>query len=471
MKIQTRLFLIIGTLVLAVVALQLWLHQRQLRAMEKGLGAVAGSVGRDLMAWHFDGLVEFTGEADVFVHDVDHDLGAPSMKVFVVPEPDAEATSDTEDPAQPTEVRRFAVEHRIEVRSDGEPGAVTEHRSIRLEVVDDGEHSAEPVLLVADDTGETTRIPIPTAPTAASVQDTMRQGLVFSGGLLVAGLVASAVVAHRLGRPLNELSRQAERLGEGEFGIRVPVTTGGEVGELQAAFDQLSLRLADLEREREQWRRREHLAQLGDLARGLAHTVRNPLHTLGLAVEELAGEAAPDDDRVETARAQIRRVDRWVCSFLAIGAGNAAEPAPVVVAPVVEDAVLEAVQQGANVEVVGTDSSATVLGVAAGLRAAIGNLLENAVQSAPDEAVDVAISADDDRVRIAIRDRGPGLPEAVRERLFSPHVTDRPGGAGMGLYLAQRLVTDVHGGTLELSDAEDGGTLAVIELPRGEPKA
>jgi signal transduction histidine kinase len=133
--------------------------------------------------------------------------------------------------------------------------------------------------------------------------------------------------------------------------------------------------------------------------------------------------------------------------------------------------VLEAVQQGANVEVTGTDSSATVLGVAAGLRAAISNLLENAVQSAPDEAVDVAISADDDRVRIAIRDRGPGLPEAVRERLFSPHVTDRPGGAGMGLYLAQRLVTDVHGGTLELSDAEDGGTLAVIELPRGEPEA
>jgi signal transduction histidine kinase len=41
----------------------------------------------------------------------------------------------------------------------------------------------------------------------------------------------------------------------------------------------------------------------------------------------------------------------------------------------------------------------------------------------------------------------------------------------MGLYLAQRLVTDVHGGTLELSDAEDGGTLAVIELPRGEPEA
>jgi HAMP domain-containing protein len=233
MKIQTRLFLIIGTLVLAVVALQLWLHQRQLRAMEQGLGVVAGSVGRDLMTWHFDQQVEFTSEADVFVRDTDEDHGAPSLKVFVVPETDGDAPPSGTGTAEPTEIRHYAVEHRVEVRADGDPEAVSEHRSIRLEVLHDGEHAAEPVLLVADEKGDMTQIPIPMAPTAASVQATMRQGLVFSGGLLLVGLIASAIVAHRLGRPLNELSRQAERLGEGEFGIRVPVTAGGEVGELQ----------------------------------------------------------------------------------------------------------------------------------------------------------------------------------------------------------------------------------------------
>jgi two-component system sensor histidine kinase HydH len=134
----------------------------------------------------------------------------------------------------------------------------------------------------------------------------------------------------------------------------------------------------------------------------------------------------------------------------------------------VEDTVLEAVQQGANVEFTGAESDAMILGVAAGLRAAISNLLENAVQAAPDEPVDVTIEEDDAFVRIAIRDRGPGLPEAVRERLFSPHVTDRPGGAGMGLYLAQRLITDVHDGRLEM-DADGGGTVATIQLPKAGP--
>jgi signal transduction histidine kinase len=475
MRIQTRLFVVIASLVLALVVLQLWLHQRQLKAMERGLGMVATSVGRDLMTWRFDTFDVLKNAAGEGADTNDSNSLQADVMVFAAPEERGEVAVSELGKLKKLEedvvrrLHRTTTHQQLESDGEGPPRWVT-HSEIKVEVIKEGEAdgSDEPVLMISDADGKLKRIPIPTSATATAVRSTMRQGLLVSGGVLLVGLLASAVVAQRLGRPLRDLARQSEMLGEGDLGLRFPVTAGGEVGELQAAFDRLSQRLAELEQERERWQRREHLAQLGDLARGLAHTVRNPLHTLGLAVEELSGEAAPGDLRVATARAQIRRVDRWVCSFLAIGAGNATEPETVDVAEVVEDAVLEGAQQGARIEMRGSDEAATVRGVAAGLRAAVSNLLENAVHAAPDEVVEVAIETSEETVRVAIRDRGPGLPEAVRDRLFTPHVSERPGGAGMGLYLAQRLVVDLHGGTLELEETEDGGTTAVIVLPQSE---
>lgn len=470
MRIQTRLFLVIGALVLALVGIQLWLHQRQLRAVEQGLGLVATSVGRDLLEWHFAADGEVPPDGKTVLRTLDPNAEDVQVMVFTDQAGDEfelplDKLPESKDDEAGGQVRHYTFNHSVDIEKNGGVSRL-QHREIRVEVVTpEGEESVRE-LLVADREGDLTRIPIPTAPTAESVQDTMRQGLVYSGGLLLVGLAAAAVVAHRLGGPLKDLARRAEHLGSGEFGLRVPVTAGGEVGELQGAFDRLSVRLAELEREREQWRRREHLAQLGDLARGLAHTVRNPLHTLGLAMEELAGEAAPGDPRVASARTQIRRVDRWVCSFLAIGAGDATEPAPVPVAEVVEDVVLEAAQQGGRVELSQCDDEAVILGVAPALRAAVSNLVENAVQAAPDEPVSVSVEVSEGTVAVVIRDRGPGLPQSIREHLFSPHVSERPGGAGMGLYLAQRLVQDLHEGALEVDDAEGGGTVAKIVLPR-----
>ena len=104
--------------------------------------------------------------------------------------------------------------------------------------------------------------------------------------------------------------------------------------------------------------------------------------------------------------------------------------------------------------------------VPTGFRAALGNLLENAVQASDEGgAVDVVVSSDGGSAHIAIRDRGPGIPEAVRQRLFEPHQTTRPGGSGMGLFLARQLIEEMHGGTLALTDAEGGGTLALIDIP------
>jgi signal transduction histidine kinase len=98
------------------------------------------------------------------------------------------------------------------------------------------------------------------------------------------------------------------------------------------------------------------------------------------------------------------------------------------------------------------------------LRAALLNLLLNACQAGGPGAVDVHISSLDGRGTIRIRDRGPGLPPDVRERLFEPFVSSRAGGTGLGLAIVRRL-TDAQGGTVVLTDRQGGGTEADLVFP------
>jgi signal transduction histidine kinase len=77
----------------------------------------------------------------------------------------------------------------------------------------------------------------------------------------------------------------------------------------------------------------------------------------------------------------------------------------------------------------------------------------------------VAVERSGDAARVTVTDRGAGVPAEVRARLFTPHVTTKAGGAGMGLFIARQLVESGHGGTLELRDAPGGGTVAEVRLP------
>ena len=201
----------------------------------------------------------------------------------------------------------------------------------------------------------------------------------------------------------------------------------------------------------------------------MAHTLRNPLNTLGLAVEELSGGEDRERQRLATtARAQIHRIDRWLRSFLALGAGEAAAPEVCDATGIVQEVVLEAIQAGARVSLSVPPEQVPVCVVPQALRAAVANLVENSTQAAGDGSpVEVETACQEHEAVITVADRGPGLPEEVRSRLFSPHVTTKVEGSGMGLFLARQLVVGLHGGRLAVRDREGGGTVAEIRLPLG----
>jgi len=338
MRIQTRLFLGTAALVLALMGLQWWIYSRQLRSIEGDLGRVATTVGREILSGDLNVFFDETG-AEVEAH-----TGLAWVAAERIPATDEEMMMRVNAPVvvlpegAKVKVRHF-VEQKIVTEGEKsesetvvgeETGAVIgDGRERRLVAFSDApirikqltiavegtEDDGEKFLVVREHDRHLRKIPIPVSPTVERVRATMQRSAAVGGMLLVFGLVGSAVLSRRLTRPLRELAEGAEMLGHGDLGVQVPVSAVGEVGDLQRSFNRMSERLAELEAERDQWQRREHLAQLGDLSRGLAHTLRNPLHTLGLAVEELAEGEGNRTDLVATSRTQIRRIDRWLKSL------------------------------------------------------------------------------------------------------------------------------------------------------------
>jgi signal transduction histidine kinase len=316
-------------------------------------------------------------------------------------------------------------------------------------------------------------IPIPQAAIASTLDRFGSQLLLGNLALLALGLAAAAVVAHRLTRPLASLAEAAERLGEGELGVvahqAVPVERDDEVGRAIASFNRMSTRLADLDRENRRLASAEQLSELGSVARGLAHSLRNPLNALGLAIEQ----AGAPGEVVESSRRQIRRMDGALRSFLALASAGSAQTERVDLGQLAREVALEALQDsGGRVRIdVAVDrpadggSECAVEGVPAELKAALQALVVNAVEaSPPGGSVHIRLDRVEGRARIAVEDEGAGLPEAVRARLFEPHVTTKPHGSGMGLFLAHRLVTGRFAGTLTLEPSPPAGTRATIVL-------
>jgi len=211
------------------------------------------------------------------------------------------------------------------------------------------------------------------------------------------------------------------------------------------------------------------LTHLGQVAAMVAHEVRNPLAGLRGSLQMLERRFPADGADRGVIQTMIQRIDGLnakVSDLLQYAR-------PVTPAPCAIDARALAVDAAASaraamgnghpeIPVIGPSLSARADPDM--LRAVLLNLTVNACQAAGGQPVDIEISAHGDACRIAVRDRGPGLPASVRARLFEPFVTTRPEGTGLGLAIVKRLV-EPQGGRVTLEDREGGGTLAVVQIP------
>ena len=216
-----------------------------------------------------------------------------------------------------------------------------------------------------------------------------------------------------------------------------------------------------------QLREQAALAQVGQLAAVVAHEVRNPLAGLRASLQVIDRRVQEPRDRSAIA-AMIQRIDGLndkVEDLLQYARPKAPRRQRVDVMSLLGDVALSAQSstgRASSISLSGEDVAATADPDM--LRAALLNVLLNACQAAGEHEVAIHVVAGDGVVRMAVCDRGVGIPPDVRDRVFEPFFTTRTNGTGLGLAIVKRFI-ELQDGVVALIDRPGGGTIVELSLP------
>lgn len=293
--------------------------------------------------------------------------------------------------------------------------------------------------------------------------------------VFLAIVIATMVFANRIAAPVQKLTVLTRDVAQGDLEIasRLPKAEG-EIGELVQAFGTMA---SALRRSRDELVRVERDLAWREMARQIAHEIKNPLTPIKLSVQHLRQtyrDKAPDFDSIlETVtRTVIEQID--ALSRIASEFSNFARmPRRRVESCDVEAVVREAVQlfrQDARVAFrIDADADVPVLQADRDeLRRAFINIIRNGVQAMNGSGnIDVTVRRDDGGVNVSFRDYGTGIPEEVRPRLFQPNFSTKTDGMGLGLAIVKKTMDDLHA-AIEIVSAPNEGTTVVLSIPFGE---
>jgi len=298
--------------------------------------------------------------------------------------------------------------------------------------------------------------------------------LVGGAGILVA-VLASLWFGARVTRPVVSLAEAARRVAAGDLGAKVDVESSDELGELAASFNRMT---EDLVQQKDRTLQAERVAAWRELARRLAHELKNPLFPLQVTVENLmrAKQKSPEmfeevfHEGTTTLLAEINNLKTIIGRFSEFSRMPQPQRQPTQVNDVVRSVlrVFHAQLQEKNQISVHTELAEALPDISADpelLHRALQNLVLNAIDAMP-QGGELAIRTATlgDRIELSVSDTGSGLTMEECERLFTPYYTTKQHGTGLGLAIVQSVVSD-HGGKISVESTKEKGTTFHIELP------
>ncbi|MGC2550554.1 MAG: ATP-binding protein [Candidatus Sulfotelmatobacter sp.] len=301
--------------------------------------------------------------------------------------------------------------------------------------------------------------------------------LLVGGGGIVLAILLSSWAAARVTRPVERLAHAAQEVAAGNWDVYVDVSGSDELGQLADSFNRMT---TELLAQKERLVQAERVAAWRELARRLAHELKNPLFPLQLTMENLVRARQQSSEQFEevfressrTLLAEIANLKGIIGRFSEFSKMPQPQLRPVQINDVVRgvmqlfQAQLEApgrakiqceMQLDPHMKPISADAEL--------LHRAISNLVLNAVEAMPQGGkLTLRTQREAGKVRIEVEDTGPGMTAEERERIFTPYYTSKAQGTGLGLAIVQSVVSD-HGGRVWVHGEPGQGTRFVIELP------
>lgn len=296
--------------------------------------------------------------------------------------------------------------------------------------------------------------------------------------------ISIAFVMFRLVRsPLNRIIGNMARVEEGDLSVRMTHGAKDEMGRLARSFNSMIERLQIAKKELDlyhfnQMERADRLASIGEMAAGIAHEIKNPLTGIASAITIINDDYPPSDPRKEIlgeVLEQVKRLDKAVNDLLFFGKPTQPEPTCTDLNATLRKTLLFASQhrgsKGGAIEK-SLDLQVDLPPVYVDpkqMQQVFLNLILNAIQAMQSGGVLTIGTALVEResgkwIRVSIGDTGPGIPEQILGKIFTPFFTTKAQGTGLGLAICQKLV-EQQGGMISVESEDGKGTIFYIDLP------
>jgi len=322
-------------------------------------------------------------------------------------------------------------------------------------------------------------------PLALRQRDIERQITELNRGVLVGAVVVvlfaaglGASVAGRVSDPVSRLSRATRQIAAGRLDVRIAAETADELGRLVDDFNSMAETLGA---QRTALARTHQLTAWAEMARQVAHEIKNPLTPIQLAAEHLQ-RVHEDQQRplgpvfdqcLETILRQVRLLRQIASEFSNFAGQPISRPSEVAVPEIVES-VVGPYRLGLGgriaIDAAIQEPLPRVFVDRTLVARALTNLVENAVQAMPQGGTlrIRAVAAPPGDVRLTIQDTGVGMDAVAVERAFEPYFSTKTAGSGLGLANAKRNI-EQSGGRIEISSAVGQGTTIIVTLPAAVP--